>query len=196
MAVIDLTDLKLRFQGQESYRFGGPAIPSNGAAILLIDRMGSRWQFRVETPPMRYEPDGRQLRVDLELAVRQGGLIRIPQPGFPYGAPGSPVVSADTASGKSVPVSGAAANYAFRKGQWISLVVGGQRYADLITAQAIANGSGVATLSIANLIRAPLSEDDVVEVAAKAEGAITDLRFSGISTDGLCTFSFTLTEAA
>ena len=197
MAAVDLTGLALRFAGRDPLRFGGPATPSSGAAILMIERMGTRHRFRLETPMMAMEPHGRRWGMLLELAERQGGLISIPQIGFNVGAPGSPTVLSATASGKSIPVAGGTPSYAYRFGQWVSFVSGGRRYADRLTEQAIADASGAATLSILNLLRAPLAEGDTVEVGQpKAQGVLTELRGGDMTTDGLTSFSFTLTEEA
>ena len=200
---VDLTGLRVRFARRDRLRFGGVVQPSNGAALLRSERMGSRWSFALETPPMAleaaapFEPSGRSWETDLQIAENEGGIIRVPQPWFAIGAPGAPTVASATARGRFVPVAGGTPHYGYRKGQWVTVFdASGRRYADKLRSEVIANASGAATLELLNLLRAPLAAGAAVHVGAPtAEGEILDLRPGAIGTDGLVSFAFTLMEA-
>lgn len=144
---------------------------------------------------MPIEPDGRVWGALLDDALRNGALLPIAQPDFVVGAPGAPVVGATTVSGRAVPVTGLTAGYTVRKGQWLSLVVAGQRFADRAAVAATASGGGAATLTLTNLLRKPVPAGTVVELAVpKIEGSI-DGDFGGAwELDRFTSFAFTITE--
>lgn len=191
---VDLSALPLRRMAPMPVRPGGRvASPLNGATTF-IDRLGARWSFECQTPPMPLEPDGRRWAARLMEASRLGGRIRIAQPGFNTSAPGTPVVASATAAGRLVPLSGVQPGYAFREGQWVSIIIGGQRYADQIAEQAIASTSGTVTIRLQNLLRKPLAGGETVEVLAVVEGAIQLSDGWNVDNDEVVSFSFTITE--
>lgn len=197
MSVIDFTALSFASAVPMPVNAGGVRMPANGAQSFRVDRMGARWAFDFQTVDMAIEPEGRRWQALFGAADRLGGLFRVRQPGFDPGGPGTPVVSADTAAGREVPVSGLSANYTIRLGQWLSFVVGGQRYLDRVTEQAIADADGEATVKIQNLLRAPLTEGDVVELGVpKIEGSIVMRQAPGWGQDRMTSFAFTVTEDA
>jgi hypothetical protein len=194
MAVVDLTDLRFQNAPPSLVTLGGVVRGPFGGATY-IGRQGDRWQRQYVTRPMREEPNGRRFRAMLQMATREGGLFHIPQPGFSIGAPGSPVVAEDTASGRSVPLAGLTPHYAIRIGQWLSFVSGGRRYCDQVTAQVIAGADGTAVVTIQNLLRAPLSEGDVVELGSpKMEGTVEGDFGGDLAADQIAQFSFTVIE--
>jgi len=192
---IDLTALPIRAATPMPYRAGGVQASALGGAILQVDRMGDRWSFQFETPMMQLEPDGRQWQALFDQAERAGAIVRVVQPGFVAIAPGAPIVAADTALGRAIPLSGLTPAYPIRAGQWLSIISGGRRYLDKAVAEVVADSAGLATVTIKNLIRAPLSAGDVVELAVpKIEGVISGDFNAPWPSNRLSSFSFTVTE--
>lgn len=195
MASIDLTELRIASAVPEPYAFSGWRRPGLGGALSYESRLGDRWSIRLRTPMMAVEPDWRRWSALFDDAERLGGIFEIPQPGYDVGAPGTPLVDADTASGREVPIKGLTPDYAIRAGQWLSIVSDGYRYADRVAVQAIADSSGDATVRLRNLIRAPLSEGDVVELGApKIEGAVEILSRPPLEIERVTSIEFLVTE--
>lgn len=167
-----------------------------GAVAFRTDRLGNRWAFKLLSKPMRVEPDGRRWGSRFRRAKRLGGIFRVQIPGFDVGAPGFGVtVAADTAAGRAIPIQGATPGYVIREGQFLSVIAGGQRYLDCCTAQTIVASDGTATVPIECLIRVPLSEDDVVELAEpKIEGSVLMEGEPGWGADRMTQFAFTVRE--
>lgn len=172
MAVVDLTGIDIA--SATPFPFNRPVAqhPAYGSSFI-VQRLGARWQFQFSTPAMYLEPDYRRLAAKLGQAEINGGLFDIPQPRFVVGTPGSPTVDGAVASGRTVPITGATPHYAARAGQWVSLIVSGQRYADRLAEQVIIDVNGDGELELENLIRVPLAGAEVVELASpKIEGIV------------------------
>lgn len=198
MAVIDLTGIPVASAMPMVVDMGGVVGAASGGASSRVNRLGTRWAWRFETAPMPAGGVGAYWSGMLAQARYAGARLKVSQPGFAIGAPGSPVVSAATASGRNVPVSGLTPGYQVRRGQWLSLErAAGDRYLDINLNDVIAAGDGTATLLIANLLRAPLASGDVVNLAAPAiEGWLTDFESWEMGRNRLVTFGFTIAEAA
>lgn len=197
MAVVDLTRLRFADCSPIPLLFGTVIKPPQGGAYEAVDRLGDRWAMHFVTRPMAMEPDGRSIAADLTQALKLGGMARVAPPNLPAVDYGSPTVASDTAAGKSVPITGGTPGRPFRKGQWVSLVVDGQRYLDRLTADGWLNGSGAGTLSIANLLRVPLTMGDAVELTApRIEGTIEGGFAERWIKTRLVYYEFTIEEAA
>jgi len=176
--------------------FGGVQSSALGPA-QRIDRLGSRWAFQFASVPMDLEPDGRRWGALFDQAEVEGGIFRIRQPGLNVGAPGLPLIAADTPLGRSLPLAGLTPGCVIRLGQWLSVIVDGQRYLDRAMEQVIAESDGTATVTIKYLIRSPMSEGDVVEIAVpKIEGSVDGAFGGGWGNDRTTSFSFTVREDA
>lgn len=194
---IDLTELAIRDDAITPLEFGGLLPSALGGSSLRLERMGDRYAAQVNTPAMRLEPDGRRWSSRLQRARKEGGIISIHQPGFAIGAPGAPLVAADTAGGRSIPLKGLTPHYAIREGQWLNYIVDGQRYLDQVTAQVIADADGEATVTIQNLLRVPLSEDDEIDLATPCIEGWLEGDFSiQRAVERITSFSFTVSEKA
>lgn len=193
---VDLTGLRFRVAELVPFRLGGTVRGALGGS-QRIDRLGDRWQLRVETAPMRVEPEGRRWSVLLDQASREGALVRVSQPDRVTYSYGSPVVANAVASGRSVSVSGLAADAVILPGQPLSIIVGGQRYLDKARTQVVASATGTVTVQLVNLIRVPLPAGAVVELTVpKIEGSI-DGDFGGAwEANRTTSFAFTVTEDA
>jgi hypothetical protein len=136
-----------------------------------IERAGSKWGFTVTVSPKTAEE-----ALEWKVLHRRGEpfLLDLIQPGLDVGNPGTPLVSVGGQVGSQLPIKGLTPGYTLRNGQFLSIIVGGQRYAYMVTAATIADGSGNATVPITPLLRAAPQLNDVVEIAApKAEGWVS-----------------------
>lgn len=194
---VDLTAYSFRAAAPIPLDFGGPVTPATGGRRIRIDRNGSRWMMRVMLPAKKIEPDARLLMADLTTAMREGAIIRVKQPDFDAGAPGSVAVRTATASGRTIPLKGLTPHYAIRKGQWLNYVVDGQHYLDLVREQVIADAAGEADVVIANLIREPLSVDDEIILGSPVIEGTIEGEFGGEWDENrLAQFGFVIVEDA
>lgn len=193
---IDLTGLPIAAAVPMVADFGGMLTPGLGGPVQRIDRLGTRWKWKVSTPPMRVEPDGRQWAAQLARARVEGALLPISQPDMPVVAFGTPVVASATAAGRLVPLSGLTAGVTIVAGRWLSIVHAGQRYLDQVAAQVIAASDGTATVRLQNLIRVALAANDAVELAVpKIEGWVTGFDSWTLDNKRMTAFEITVEEA-
>jgi len=150
--------------------------PAFGGPTQRLNRKGSRWRAVVTLPVMTYVDALAwiDLRAEADTVV-----LDVPQPGLVIGTPGTPLVNGAGQLGSSLAIDGLTVGYVIRKGQYLSVVISGQRYLYQATAQVTANGSGQATVAIRPMLRASPPNDAVVEIAApKIEGFVkTDPMF-------------------
>jgi hypothetical protein len=145
--------------------FGGNLTPALGGSVQRINRLGSRWAFAVEMPPMAGEPDGRIWARRLTSGKQEGVLMAIAQPGLVIGEPGSPVVDGAGQSGSALALRGLAAGHDLVEGQFVSIVAAGRRYVHMICADVSADGAGELTAAITPLLRVSPADGAVVEIA-------------------------------
>lgn len=170
--------------------------PATGAGPVGRNlRPGTRWAWDFEYPPMTYE---QSLAFDDLLTEDETVIVDILQPGLVIGTPGSgATVNGAGQSGRTLNIKGVAPGYVLRKGQWISVLSGGQWYAYKTSAAATADGAGNCAVPLRTLIRTPLANNAVVEIAApKAEGWVTlaEDAHEIDAVDRLVWLSFTLEE--
>ena len=149
-------------------------------------------------PPMIYAADARRWIVALIQAQRTGAILEWPQPDFDPGLPGVPVVNGAGQAGTTLLLRAGTPNYAYRVGQFFSVIHGGRRYLQLITAQAINDATGHASVGVEPMIRAPYADGSAVEAAKPMiegflEGNSRDWTIDNARLVGL---SFKITEAA
>lgn len=159
------------------------AVPGSFAGTLLdagvnqrgvqssdyIPRKGSRYKVGFTFGP--YSPDqGRQM-VSRLIAGKQGGLrVKLPLL-HSQGSPGSPVIS--SASGRTLTISGLTPSYPIAEGYWLSLVKSGQHFLHSVGVGNVANGSGIATIELNELLRDTFAGGTVVNLAApQVEGLL------------------------
>jgi hypothetical protein len=196
--IIDLTDLKINGDEIMPLEFGGLMPSALGGATERIERLGDRYMANVGTPMMRIEPDGRRWSAKLLAARKVGAIVEIHQPDLAIGAPGTPVVATTTASGRTIPISGLTPGYAIRQGQWFNYYDGdGQRYLEQAVEQVIANGSGLATVTLQNLLRVSVASASSINLAKPCIEGWIDGDFGIPRTiDRTTSFSFTIVEKA
>lgn len=177
------------------YRLGGTVRGTLGGS-QRIDRLGDRWQLILQTGAIEWEPEGRRWTSMLARAQKVGGLFRVPQPGLRNYAIGAPVVRGATAAGRSIPVTGLSPDAVVLPGQWVSVIVGGQRFADRVEARAIADANGAADLQIESLIREPIPLGATVELMVPKIQGTTEFEGGKIALDGTTRWTITVTEDA
>ncbi|MFN5614399.1 MAG: hypothetical protein ACK45V_01705 [Brevundimonas sp.] len=144
--------------------------PAFGGPVQRLNRKGSRWRATVSLPAMTYAEAlaWTDLRVEADTVV-----LDVPQPGLEIGTPGTPLVKGAGQLGASLLIDGLTVGYVVRKGQFLSVVTGSQRYLYQATAAVTANGSGEATVAIRPMLRVSPADNAVVEIAApKIEGFV------------------------
>jgi len=178
--------------------FGMNLRPSTGAAVLRVDRKGSRYRLQVSLPPML--PSVSRIFVSRLLKAKREGLrIEYPLIDVPQGAPGSPVVDGAGQTGTSLAIRGLTPGYAAKEGYWLSIEdENGQHYLHNVSETARADGSGEATLNITPELRAPFLDGATVHLAKPmVEGFVDGNEWSWtIPANKLVAIEFTLEEAA
>lgn len=175
--------------------FGFVQRPGSGAAALRIDRGGNRHAFEVTFPPM--EPATARVFLSRLQQAKSAGL-RLPLPllGVDQGAPGSPAVNGTDSAGTVLKLDGLRPGYVVKEGFWLTLVSGGAAYLHMATALVVADGSGLATLSVEPPLRVFPADGDTVELAAPyVEGIVTSELSWPMPTSHLISLGFTLEEA-
>lgn len=177
--------------------FGLVQRPASGAALQIIDRPGSRWQWEITYPVMKADT-ARKFTAQLSKAKRQGLRIEIPLLGIKQGLPGSPVVNGAGQAGTTLSVRGLTANYAFKEGYWLTIIDSDDTYyLHQISAAGVANGSGVATMSIEPALRVPFADGDMILLAKPmVEGIVTSQATWSMNLGNLVQLGFTLEEVA
>lgn len=140
-------------------------------SVDYIPRKGSRYRAAFAFRPISL--DERRVMVARLIDGKQGG-VRVPLPLLqPQGSPGSPVV-ASGAAGRTLPLSGLTPGYAILEGYWLSIVKDGQHYLHNVKVGAVANGSGVASITLNELLRTDFAVGAAVHLAEpQVEGLIT-----------------------
>lgn len=178
--------------------YGMTLRPGTGAAVLRVDRKGSRYKSVISFPPML--PSVSRIFIARLLKAKREGL-RIPYPliDVPQGAPGSPVVGGAGQSGTTINLRGLTPGYAAKEGYWLSIEdETGQHYLHNVSETARADGSGDLTLNITPELRWPFEDGATVHLAKPMiEGFVDGNEWSwAIPVNRLIAIEFTLEEAA
>lgn len=184
MAFVDLTDVECQLVEPGMPDYGILQKPTRGGRINKIDCIGGGFTLSYTVPPKFMEPDGRKLVARCQMAKRNGVILEVPQVEFDVGAPmrgdGTPItVTAATAGGLSVPITGAAAGYAIRLGQAFNVTRNGHRYLYFAGAETILNGAGAGIVTLTAPLRSKLLGGEAVKIVDPViEGWIEGDNFS------------------
>lgn len=165
MSVALPTDIGPRNISPQLVDFGERHDPPLGGESSYVGRLGTRWQFDVNLPPMGWGTRGRIWAARLAAGKVDGGvLMQIPQ-AMNIMNPGV-IVKANAGSvGNLLNYRDITPNYLWLEGQWISYIVGGRRFAHMVrTADHIANGLGIGTLTVVPSIRVVIPDGAPIEV--------------------------------
>lgn len=146
--------------------------PATGAGPVGRNlRPGTRWAWDIQMRPMTYVD---ALAWDDLLEEGDTVVMDILQPGLVIGNPGAPLIDGANQSGRMLNLKQAEPGYVFRKGQWLSMILNGQRFAYKSRAAATADGAGKLTVPLRTMLRVPTLNNAVVEIAKPmAEGWVT-----------------------
>lgn len=149
--------------------------PATGAAVLRLNRAGSRYRVSVTFPPMDPDTAGKFI-ARFQTAKREGLRIDFPLLDRSQGAPGAPVVNGANPTGTSLPVKRLTAGYAVKEGYWLTLIdANGNGYLHCVTEAVRASAVGLATLTIEPPIRAPIPDEAVILLAKPTiEGVVVE----------------------
>lgn len=176
--------------------WGGELVPLLGGETQRLNRLGDRFAIDVTLTPTQDAALAQAYISRLRRGRRDGALLPFPQLNLAIGAPGDVRVDGVGQAGSSLAVKGVSAGYAFREGQFFSLVSDGRRHLHSVSTAATAPGSGLLVLAIEPMLRVSPAANEVVEVAAPMiEGFVAGAE-QGWTVDiaGTVGLSFTLTE--
>lgn len=170
--------------------------PVFGGPTQRLARKGSRFALDVKVPAMSAAGCGIGLIADLLRGETETIVLPVPDyvPAVSYG---TPLVNGGGVVGSTLPVDGLPNGCVIAKGKFLSVILGGQRYVHIVTAQTTANGSGQASLPIWPMLRTPTVDNAVVELAApKIEGFVRPGQEWSISRLRAVGVEFTVAERA
>lgn len=165
--------------------------PAFGDGEQELLRKGSRYALTFQMPPMRYVTS-----MDWDDLMAEGDTVvmKVHQPGFDTGAPGTPRVNGAGQSGTTLIVDGLTNGYVIRKGQFLSVITQGRRFLYRAKASVTVSG-GAATVPLRTMLRFPPADNDVVEIAQPViEGFVRDLGEWSVGVDRLVGLQFTVRE--
>lgn len=165
--------------------------PAFGDGEQELLRKGSRYALTFQMPPMRYVTS---MEWDDLMAEGDTVVMKVHQPGFDTGAPGTPRVNGAGQSGSALVIDGLTNGYVIRKGQFLSVITQGRRFLYRARANVTVSG-GAATVLLRTMLRFPPADNDVVEIAQPMiEGFVRDLGEWSVGVDRLVGLQFTVRE--
>lgn len=199
MATIDLPDHGYVSRTIRPVNLGGIAEGSLGGPSEYIDRPGYRYAVQFELPMLGSAKDARLFENLLEQA--NGGVTPRPDVSYPWPLDfkpvpaGAPLVNGSSPPGATIPLKGLIPGCVIRVGQPLAVIIAdGTGFIHKATAEAIADNSGLATVSVLPLTRATFPNNAVVEIAhPRIRGTLT-WDGSAQGSFGRRGCSFTITE--
>jgi hypothetical protein len=142
--------------------------PTFSGPTTRVRRLGSRWSVDVEMPPMTYESAMTWIAA-LTSAEADTVILRLPQPGFDTGSPGTPLVNGASQLGATINLDGFTVGYLVKAGQWLNLTAAGRSYLYQAVADRYPSDTGVMpSLGINPMIRRSPADNSAVEFATPA----------------------------
>lgn len=177
--------------------FGGVLRPSTGAALLRVDRQGSRYKAAMTFPPFVEAAQGRIIVSRLIRAKRMG--LRVEFPLTDAQECEDAAVDGAGQAGTSLRIRGLFPGRAIREGYWLNVVRrDGQHFLHNVAGAALADATGKATLPLSEMLRWPFADGDRVKlVRPMIEGIVDgDEQAWAISVEKFVSIEFTVEEAA
>lgn len=157
-----------------------------------IGRKGDRYALTYTMPSMSYVES-----LDFAPLTRAGVtlVMEVHQPGLTVAAPLDPRVKGAGQAGTALVIDGLGSGYQMRRGQFLSVITGGQRFLYRLAEAAVATAGGEALLTLQEMLRAPHADNDVVEIVTpKIEGYARDVRETEVGLDHEVELQFTIRE--
>lgn len=165
--------------------------PAFGDGEQELLRKGSRYALTFQMPPTRYVTS---MEWDDLMAEGDTVVMKVHQPGFDTGAPGTPRVNGAGQSGSALVIDGLTNGYVVRKGQFLSVITQGRRFLYRAKSNVTVSG-GAATVPLRTMLRFPPADNDVVEIAQPMiEGFVRDLGEWSVGVERLVGLQFTVRE--
>lgn len=167
--------------------------PAFGGADQRLSRKGSRFAIDVSIPALSAAGCGMGLIADLLRGETETLVLEIPEhlPAVAYGAP----VANGVSTGSVLAVKGLTPGAVIRKGKFLSIILSGQRFVHIVTAEMTVPAGGLVSLPIWPMLRRPTIDGAVIELAApKIEGFIEPGQDWSINSLKAVGMSFTLKE--
>lgn len=142
---------------------GGITRGGLGAPDQRVNRLGGRFGLAVTMPVLPSAKLGRKWVARLIRAQEEGARMEWPQLDFDVGEPGTVRINGAGQAGSTLAVDGASPGYAFREGQFFSIITGGAHHIYMVTTETLANGSGQASLPIWPPLRVQHADNDLCE---------------------------------
>ena len=159
-----------------------------------IDRKGGRYKLALSYGP--YLPDQARIMVSRLIAAKQSGLrVDFPllhdQGGF-----GPVRLNAAVTSGRTIQIKDLGAGYVIEDGFWLSLVKGTRHYLHNVRFGGTANGSGIVTVELNELLRDTFAENTMVHLGIpKIEGLVDGDEYAwAAAVDRVTPIEFTIEE--
>lgn len=145
---------------------------ATGSNLQGIAYKGDHWAVDVTIAALDATACGPGLIADLTRGKTEGVVMLWPER-LPVQTYGTPLISS-AALGSIVPIKGLPAGRIIAKGKFLNITGGGRRRLYQVATAATANGSGVASVTLTQMLRYPASVNDVVELAAPViEGLVS-----------------------
>jgi len=174
--------------------FGGIVPGALGGPDQRVNRLGNRWRATVEMPVLTAK-QAREWSAALVRGLRLGVLWEIVQPGFSPGVPGRPLVAGASQTGWELDADTFTPGYVWRPGQFISVLIGTQRYIYQFAESGRVETDGTATLPIEPALRVSPGDGDTIEVVRPVMQGLVAAPAWAYDVDKLARgFSFTITE--
>lgn len=167
--------------------------PAFGGADQRLSRKGSRFALDVSIPALSAAGCGMGLIADLLRGETETLVLEIPEhlPAVAYGAP----VANGVSTGSVLAVKGLTPGAVIHKGKFLSIILLGQRFVHIVTAEMTVPAGGLVSLPIWPMLRRPTIDGAVIELAApKIEGFIEPGQDWSINSLKAVGMSFTLKE--
>lgn len=198
MAVIELPNWVVPNGASPSFMdFGGVLRPSSGAALLRVDRLGSRYKAKLSFPPFTDPEQGRVIVSRMIRAKRAG--VRVEYPLICPQPLQDGVVDGAGQAGTTLNIRGLFRQSVVREGYWISIVRStGQHFLHNVAGEVIVGADGRASLPLSEMLRWPFADGDQVKfVRPMIEGLIDgDEQAWSLSVEHFTSIEFTVEEAA
>lgn len=174
MAVIELPAWAIPNEATPSIMdFGAVLRPSSGAALLRVDRLGSRYKAALGFPPFDDPNQGRVVVSRLIRAKRMGVRVE-----FPLVQPqplSDAVVDGVGQAGTTLKVRGLIRGAVVREGFWLNVVRGdGQHFLHNVAGEVIADQSGGASIPLGEMLRWDFEDGDTVKLIRPMIEGIVD----------------------
>lgn len=166
--------------------------PEFGGDDQEVRRKGSRYVLTFTLPPMAYI---QAIGWDDLFSEGDTVCLAVPQPGLVIAPSNAPRVKGAGQGGRVLMIDGVPPGYAVRKGQFVSVITGGQRFLYRTALPAVANAGGELSLALRHLLRRPPADNDVVEIEVpRIEGFVRDASPLTVGIDHLVNLQFSIRE--